>query len=170
MKKLSYRLILFSLIFKLTFFNTITAKANETFSTWLISYKKFALSKGVSQKTLDLVLKDVKYLEQVIKYDRKQPEFFEDTNTYVSKRATQSRSNKATKLYKKNKVLFNEVEKKFLVEKEILLALWGIETNFGKHVGKLNNSWKCFGICEKMFGQCWKDNGKSWEDVGKIFG
>ena len=39
MKKLSYRLILFSLIFKLTFFNTITAKANETFSTWLISYK-----------------------------------------------------------------------------------------------------------------------------------
>jgi len=138
MKKLSYRLILFSLIFKLTFFNTITAKANETFSTWLISYKKFALSKGVSQKTLDLVLKDVKYLEQVIKYDRKQPEFFEDTNTYVSKRATQSRSNKATKLYKKNKVLFNEVEKKFLVEKEILLALWGIETNFGKHVGKMD--------------------------------
>ena len=41
-------------------------------------------------------------------------------------------------LYKKNSQLFNEVEKKFSVEKEILLSLWGIETNFGKHVGKMD--------------------------------
>ena len=39
---------------------------------------------------------------------------------------------------KKNEILFNEVENKFSVEKEILLALWGIETNFGKHVGKMD--------------------------------
>ena len=34
--------------------------------------------------------------------------------------------------------MFNEVENKFKVEKEILLALWGIETHFGKHVGKMD--------------------------------
>ena len=34
--------------------------------------------------------------------------------------------------------MFNEIEKNFNVEKEILLALWGIETNFGKHVGKMD--------------------------------
>ena len=41
-------------------------------------------------------------------------------------------------MLKKNITLFNDVESKFLVEKEILLALWGIETNFGKHVGKMD--------------------------------
>ena len=34
--------------------------------------------------------------------------------------------------------MFTEIENQFLVEKEILLSLWGIETNFGKHVGKMD--------------------------------
>ncbi len=77
-------------------------------------------------------------MDQVIKYDRRQPEFFEDTITYVSKRANNSRKNKGKKLLKENKNLFLKVEKEFKVEKEILIALWGIETNFGKHVGKMD--------------------------------
>ena len=56
----------------------------------------------------------------------------------MSKIANQSRARKASQLLKKNKELFNEVENKFLVNKEILLSLWGIETNFGKHVGKMD--------------------------------
>ena len=112
--------------------------AQENFETWLTSYKKHALNNGVSQKTIDTVFQNVKFLDQVIKYDRKQPEFFEDTETYVSKRANIFRVNTARKLLKKNEKLFNEVENKFLVEKEILLSLWGIETNFGKHVGKMD--------------------------------
>ena len=121
-------------IFNLAFAATLSAD----FETWLDSYKKIALKKGISQETVDIAFKDVKFLEKVIKYDRKQPEFFEDTVTYVSKRATDSRVKKAKQLLKKNKHLFNEVENKFKVEKEILLALWGIETNFGKHVGKMD--------------------------------
>ena len=66
------------------------------------SYKIFALKNGVSQKTIDVAFKNVQFLEQVIKYDRKQPEFFEDTITYVSKRANDLRTNKAKKLLKKN--------------------------------------------------------------------
>ena len=48
------------------------------------------------------------------------------------------RTRTAKKLFRKNKILFTEIENKFSVEKEILLALWGIETNFGKHVGKMD--------------------------------
>ena len=110
----------------------------EGFDKWLIGYKKQALQKGISQDTIDRVFKNVKFLDNVIKYDRKQPEFFEDTITYVSKRATSSRSTNAQELLKKNKTLFNKVENEFKVEKEVLLALWGIETNFGKHVGKMD--------------------------------
>ena len=116
----------------------LNAKAEESFESWLHSYKKIALKKGITQETINIAFANVKFLEQVIKYDRKQPEFFEDTLTYVGKRANLSRSNKAKKLLKKNNKLFNEIENKFLVEKEILLSLWGIETNFGKHVGKMD--------------------------------
>jgi len=115
-----------------------TANSSEDFNNWLTSYKKTALKKGVSQETIDVAFKNVKFLKQVIKYDRKQPEFYEDTITYVNKRANILRVQTAKKLFKKNKILFNEVESKFFVEKEILLALWGIETNFGKHVGKMD--------------------------------
>ena len=112
--------------------------AEENFEVWLLSYKKFALKQGISQKTIDIAFKNVKFLEQVIKYDRKQPEFFEDTKTYVDKRANISRVKTARKLLKENQILFTKVENKFSVEKEILLALWGIETNFGQHVGKMD--------------------------------
>ena len=126
-------------LFKVLIFNSVFAAILDTdFETWLTSYKKNALKKGISQKTIDVAFKNVKFLEQVIKYDRKQPEFFEDTVTYVSKRATDSKAKKAEKLLKKNTHLFSEVENKFKVEKEILLALWGIETHFGKHVGKMD--------------------------------
>ena len=122
----------------LTISSGLSYSSNENFDTWLYSFKKNSLKKGVSQKTIDIVFKNVKFLDQVIKYDRKQPEFYEDTITYVNKRANVNRVKKAKKLLKENLYLFNEVEKEFQVEKEILLALWGIETNFGKHVGKMD--------------------------------
>jgi membrane-bound lytic murein transglycosylase B len=108
------------------------------FNTWLNKFKIRALNKGISEETINNSFKNVKYLEQVIKYDRYQPEFFEDTKTYINKRATYSRMLKAKALLIKNQKLFDKVEKKFNVERELLLALWGIETNFGKHVGKMD--------------------------------
>jgi membrane-bound lytic murein transglycosylase B len=135
----AYKILVFFLLFQILAVNfSFKTNAEENFETWLLSYKKFALKKGVSQKTMDIAFKNVKFLEQVIRYDRKQPEFYEDTITYVDKRANISRAKIAKKLFKKNKILFTEIENKFLVEKEILLALWGIETNFGKHVGKMD--------------------------------
>ena len=134
-----YKIFIFFLFFNIFFINTIfIVNAEETFDSWLLSYKKFALKKGISQETINVAFENVKFLDQVIKYDRKQPEFFEDTITYVNKRANILRVHKAKKLLKKNTNLFIDIEKKFLVEKEILLSLWGIETNFGKHVGKMD--------------------------------
>ena len=67
----------------------------DEFENWLISYKKFASEKGISQETLKVAFQDVKFLDQVIRYDRKQPEFFEDTITYINKRATLGRARNA---------------------------------------------------------------------------
>jgi len=133
------KIFVFSLLFVISVITSVFSANHENdFNNWLSSYKKFALKKGISQETINITFKNAKFLEEVIKYDRKQPEFFEDTLTYVSKRANKSRVKIAKKLFKKNKKLFNEVENNFSVESEVLLALWGIETNFGKHVGKMD--------------------------------
>ena len=134
-----FKILVISVLFlNLAFAPGFTATSEDDFFVWLESYKKTSLKKGISQKTLDDVFKNAKFLEQVIRYDRKQPEFIEDTTTYVSKRATQLKVKKAKELFKKNKSLFTKVEEEFSVEKEVLLALWGIETHFGKHVGKMD--------------------------------
>ncbi len=126
------------LIFLLVYPQFSQSSDNVDFKIWLSKFKILALEKGISQETINNSFKNTKYLEQVIKYDRRQPEFFEDTKTYVTRRATRSRALKAKKLLAKNKKLFEEIEKKFKVEKELLLALWAVETNFGNHVGKMD--------------------------------
>ena len=126
------------LIFFLIYPQFTYSNVEIDFNIWLNKFKIRALKKGISEETINSSFKNAKYLEQVIKYDRYQPEFFEDTKTYINKRATRSRMLMAKALLLNNQKLFDEVEKKFNVEKELLLALWGIETNFGKHVGKMD--------------------------------
>ena len=134
-----FKIISLLFLFEFLMLNSVLATtSNDNFETWLFSYKEFALKKGISKKTIDIVFKDTKFLKKVIQYDRKQPEFLEDTITYVNKRATNKRAKTATKLLNNNRHLFDKVENEFIVDREILLALWGIETNFGKHVGKMD--------------------------------
>jgi len=81
---------------------------------------------------------NTKFLPNVIKYDRFQPEFYEDTKTYISKRTSSKKVLKGVNFYKENIALINLIEKKFNIEKELLLSLMGIETNFGTYVGKMD--------------------------------
>ncbi len=125
--------------FLLFFFASNTLEAsNIEFNNWLKSFKEFALNSKISESTFDKVMTNVEFLPKVIEYDRYQPEFYEDTNTYIKKRTSKKKVEKGLKLYEKNLDLINTVEKKFLVEKELLLALMGIETNFGTYLGKMD--------------------------------
>ena len=125
------------IILSLLFFTKVYA-IDDSFESWKNSFKKIALKNGISESTFDLVMKDVKFLPKVIKYDRYQPEFYEDTKTYINKRTSINKVKQGKKLYVNNKELINAVEKNFDVEKELLLALMGIETNFGKYLGKMH--------------------------------
>ena len=126
------------LLLYLLFCSSTTFANNIEFDSWIKNFKSYALKKGISQKTLDIVLSDASYLPKVIEYDRFQPEFYEDTITYINKRASNKKSNRGINLYNKNKNLINKVEKDFKVEKELLIALMGIETNYGKYLGKMD--------------------------------
>ena len=127
---------IFSILIFLLF---IQNNANsENFDDWLAKFKKRALNEGVSLKTLDLSLANVKFLPKVIEYDRYQPEFYEDTITYISKRTSNKKVSQGLDLYKKNSEFINHIENEFKIEKELLLSLMGIETNFGTYVGKMD--------------------------------
>ena len=127
----------FFIIF-LGFLTTPIYSVEKTFDLWKKDFKKHALKNDISEKTFDITMSKVIFLPKVIKYDRYQPEFYEDTKTYISKRTSELKVKQGFKLYRLNKDFINSIDKTFSVEKSLLLALMGIETNFGTYVGKMD--------------------------------
>ena len=121
-----------------TFFNSSLYSSEPSFDSWLESFKIHALKNNISEKTFNKTMSNVVFLPKVIEYDLFQPEFYEDTKTYISKRTSKLKIIKGINLYKQNKNFINLIDKKFSIEKELLLALMGIETNFGTYVGKMD--------------------------------
>ncbi len=113
--------------------------ANDSeFNEWKKNFKLIALEKGVSLKIIESTIDKSIFLKNVIKYDRYQPEFYEDTKTYISKRANNKKVNSGLKIYKINKTKIDKITQEFSVDKDLLLSLMGIETNFGNYLGKMD--------------------------------
>ena len=131
-----FKLIFSSLFLFILFINQ--SFANSDFDKWLKNFKAKAISSGISIKVVNELMSQAKFLPKVIEYDRYQPEFYEDTFTYIKKRSSNRKLKEGLSLYKKEKTIIEIIEKDFNVEKELLLALMGIETNFGKYLGKMD--------------------------------
>ena len=108
------------------------------FEKWKEKFKLIALERGVSLNTIENTIGKSTFLKNVIKYDRYQPEFYEDTKTYVSKRANIKKVNSGIKIYKINKEVIDKITREFSVDRDLLLSLMGIETNFGNYLGKMD--------------------------------
>ncbi len=129
---------IFIFVITILLINTKSNSTNHDFNNWLKDFKKEAISLGVSEIVVNEVMSNAKFLPKVIEYDRYQPEFYEDTFTYIKKRSSKKKLREGLKLYKKEKLIIDKVENEFKIEKELLLALMGIETNFGKYLGKMD--------------------------------
>ena len=117
----------------------LPVNANDTsFKNWLKDFKLYALKKNISESTYDNAMSNVIFLPNVLKYDRFQPEFYEDTKTYITKRTSRQKIKQGLSLHLKNIDFIDSIDNKFSVEKSLLLALMGIETNFGTYVGKMD--------------------------------
>ena len=127
-----------TVVFFVCSFYPSNLQATNDFDSWLENFKKQAIESGISKKVVEEVMQDARFLPKVIEYDRFQPEFYEDTFTYIKKRASKKKIKEGLKLYKKEKKIIDKVEDQFKIEKELLLALMGIETNFGKYLGKMD--------------------------------
>ncbi len=123
-------------IFAIINFN---AHANDLeFEKWKEKFKLIALERGVSLNTIENTVGKSSFLKNVIKYDRYQPEFYEDTKTYISKRANIKKVNSGIKIYNINKKVIDKITNEFSVDRDLLLSLMGIETNFGNYLGKMD--------------------------------
>jgi len=117
--------------------NSATLIADD-FNDWKVKFKKRAIKEGVSKATVDKLIDRSKFLSDVIKYDRYQPEFYEDTKTYISKRTSSKKVKLGKIILNKENNIINKVSSEYKVDKNLLLALMGIETNFGNYLGKMD--------------------------------
>ena len=117
--------------------NSATLIADD-FNDWKVKFKKRAIKEGVSKVTVDKLIDGSKFLSDVIKYDRYQPEFYEDTKTYISKRTSSKKIKLGKIILNKENNIINKVSSEYKVDKNLLLALMGIETNFGNYLGKMD--------------------------------
>jgi len=111
------------------------ALADASFDQWLTQLRKDALADGISDATLDAALKDVKLIERVIELDRSQPEFTLTFAQYLERVVPVSRQNRAKARFDEHRDLLKEIGQTYGVQPRFVVALWGIETDFGRVQG-----------------------------------
>ena len=121
------KIIKYLLIILFTFNINVYADINIEFENWKKSFKKIALKNNISEKTFDKVMSNTKFLPNVIKYDRFQPEFYEDTKTYISKRTSEKKVSKGLSFYKQNSNLVKSIENKFSIDDFLSSELTALE-------------------------------------------
>ena len=94
MKQIKFFAFFFFFIFTTTY-----ADINKDFEIWKKNFKKEALQNNISEETFNKVMSNTKFLPDVIKYDRYQPEHYEDTKTYISKRTSKTKVLKGINFY-----------------------------------------------------------------------
>lgn len=120
--------------------NSAVAYNPNDFKNFVSSVKHKAMQNGISQTTLDRAFKNVEYLHRVVELDNKQPERTKGPGFQKYKRnlINSARLQRARKELIENYFLLDEVEKKFGVGKEYIVALWAVETNFGDNKGNFD--------------------------------
>jgi membrane-bound lytic murein transglycosylase B len=130
--------ITFAILVTLVIFNSENIAYAETtkgFSNWLDEFKSKAISKGISKDTVESALRDISYKEKVVSLDKKQPERTITYQDYKQKVIPYSRIKTARQKMAENFPLLDEIEKDFGVSKRYIVALWGIESDFGRRMG-----------------------------------
>ena len=105
------------------------------FSQWLDSLREEAVARGISEKTLDRALAGLEPMQRVIELDRNQPESKITFWQYMKLMVTDSRIAKGRMLLHEHRDLLESVKDRYGVQPRFLVAIWGMETNFGSYLG-----------------------------------
>ena len=114
------------------------AAGAKSFDDYLGKVRSAAILSGVASETVDAAFRGLVRDERVIGYDRKQPEFVQTFEEYLTARVTNFRKNEGRRLFKLHQPLLDEVAGLYDVDPEYIVAFWGLETSFGRYQGKYN--------------------------------
>jgi membrane-bound lytic murein transglycosylase B len=109
--------------------------APQPFGDWLATLRQEARDRGFSEALLGETLADVEPLERVVQADRSQAELNPGFARYLSTRLTPAMIRRGKEMVKEHQVVLGQVERKFEVQRRFLLALWGMETRYGRVTG-----------------------------------
>jgi len=129
--------ILFSAVVAST--PAFAARCGGDFNTFVAAMSQEAAASGVSQAVISQAFGGITVDQAVLNFDRRQRYTFNKTfEQYVSTRVGPGRINGGRAMLQRNAALLSSIEAKFGVPRQILVAIWGLETDFGKgDMGKL---------------------------------
>ena len=129
-----YRLFLFPLLISLTV--NICYSDERKFQIFINNFISQKLKKNIyGDELITNFKKNSYFIKRVVELDRSQPEFKLTLNQYLNKVVTKNRVNKAVSLYLENKVILDKISKFYKIQPRFIIALWGIETDFGRVTG-----------------------------------
>ena len=126
--------ILYATVILLVFTGTAFAQS-QSFDSWLSGFKAKALARGISQGTINNAFANVSPIQRVIELDRKQPEGKMTFAQYKNRVISNDRIAQGRRLLLQYMPLLKQIEAKYGVAPQYVVALWGIETSYGNNTG-----------------------------------
>ncbi|MBD25467.1 MAG: lytic transglycosylase [Candidatus Marinimicrobia bacterium] len=108
------------------------------FSAWLAGVKHEAAERGISAVTIEQSLTNLELLPKVVKLDQRQPEYSQVFSYYLSRAVTAERIKDGQNMMRRYSKLLAQLERQYGVPSRFLVALWGLETNYGRLKGNFS--------------------------------
>jgi len=124
--------------FSVTADDNTLKKEKVPFEQYVSTLKAEAIAQGIDATVVDNAFTDVKFLQRSVKSDKAQPEFKLTLDSYIPRAVPDWKIEQARAAYKKHYHLLNKIGKEYGVQPRFIVALWGIETNFGRLTGRHN--------------------------------
>ena len=109
--------------------------ADKDFKDWVQGVRRDALAQGIAAATLDRALSDLAPIPRVVELDHHQPETTLTFSEYIDHVVSPQRRQSARERMQENRVLLDEIGARYGVAPRFIVALWGIETDFGRVTG-----------------------------------
>lgn len=109
-----------------------------SFDEWLAALRAEAAKRGFTQQTIDTALGHVILVPRVVELDHRQPEVTLTFDQYLTRIVNDARAEKAKRQLAENRRLLQPVSHRFGVQPRFIVALWAIETDFGRITGNFS--------------------------------
>lgn len=116
-------------------FPALAADSKPEFADYVATLKQEALSKGYAPELIEPVFASLQFHERIVSADKSQPEFVETLSTYLPKRVSETRISMARERYQQYLPELEQIAKKYGVQARFIVALWGLESSFGRIMG-----------------------------------